>query len=262
MMPTFMTQLDPFELEVDGGIVSGTLATPDAPGASVHPAVLICRGLHTFDNETAALFRDLGATLVDAGVAVVEFEPRSAKMILEDFHAYTAPQNIDDAAAVLDWLRVCDRVDPLAIGVLGYDLGAVTAACLGRRSEQIAAIALLAPAGPGAASTADDAEPLYGPDEMPAGYAASLQTLDPFQDAAFHDRPTLIVSAAADREMPAETALAYRSALELANRPVEHVQVALADHLFSTEDARAACLDRIERFFVGIAAATTSAARK
>lgn len=241
-----MTRKETFHLDVGDGAVEGVLRMPESASHRRFPTVLICRGLHTFEDDTAELLTDAAETFRDSGLATADFEARSVRMILDDFHAYTASDNLEDTLAVFDWLTRHDAVDRNAIGVLGYNLGGITAACLAGRTDRIRCLALLSPGG------ADRAEDSEGRVDLPEGYLESVQKLTPMEGLLQHERPTLIVHGAADRDVDPVASFAYRTSLERAGRPVEHLQVALADHTFSWSEARLACVEQLDRFFSGM----------
>ncbi|MHC4948354.1 MAG: alpha/beta hydrolase family protein [Planctomycetota bacterium] len=239
-----------FEVEVDGGAVRATYAPP-ADGGKRHGAVLVCRGLGPFDDDaTADLLDAIGVALRDAGVATAEFESRSATMIMEDFDAYTAQDSVDEAVAMFRWLADRDDVDAASIGVLGFGLGGVTAAGLARRVEPLDRLALLAAAGGPAPAPDSNGEP----DSVPEAFRASLEQMHPAEDVTFYPRPVLLIHGAADRAAPPAASHAYCRALEAADRPVEHLLVARADHHFEAADARDACIGRLARFFADMPA--------
>jgi dienelactone hydrolase len=241
-----MSQQESFTLEVGNSHVQGMLTPPTDQEAQRFATVLICRGLHTFDDETAALLNDIAAALHAAGIATVDYEARSAKMILEDFHAYTADDNLLDAITVFGWLQARAEVDSSAVGVLGYDVGGITAACLSGRADHINRLALLAPGGP--AKNGHRATPA----DIPEGYLESIAQMNPLEALLRYDRPTMVMHGAADRDIDPDTSVQYQRALESAGRHVAHLQVALADHTFSWSESRLACVDQLERFFAGM----------
>ena len=237
-----MSQQESFTVEVGGGHIEGTLALPEGADARRFPTVLICRGLHTFDDETAELLHEAAEAFRESGLATVDYEARSAKMILDDFHAYTASDNLDDAIAVLDWMLGRSSVDAGAIGLLGYNIGGITAACLAGRTDRITRLALLSPGG--AERSDDDAAPA-----VPEGYLDSLTDLKPLESLMRQECPTMVMHGAADRDIDPDASFEYRRAFETAGRPIDHLQVALADHTFSWSEARLACIEQLCRFF-------------
>src|SRR5262245_25862329 len=125
-----MSLMESFEIEVKTGVVRGSLRFPGASSSdSPAPAVLICRGLHVEGDDAAGiLFDELTEHLSAADLAVARFEHRSTDLILEDFEAYSVADELDDVQAVQRWLANHVRLDRERIGVIGFGLGAISAA--------------------------------------------------------------------------------------------------------------------------------------
>jgi pimeloyl-ACP methyl ester carboxylesterase len=163
---------------------------------------------------------------------------------------------IDEASAVLHWLMLRDELDLARVGVLGYSFGSIVAACLARRTDQIARLCLLAPVSAEAllsAAERSDGSALLkslGLEGVAEGFFTDLGALDPMHSAAVHDRPTLILHGAADEDVPAEVSFAYSNAIELAGHQAQHTLVAHADHFFEDEPSRTACLAQVSEFFI------------
>jgi pimeloyl-ACP methyl ester carboxylesterase len=178
-----------------------------------------------------------------------------------------AVESVDDAAAVFHGLAVREDLDLDHIGVLGHSLGAIVVACLARRTDQIDRVCLLAPVSADhvasrlAVESAADVATRLGGGSVPPGFFDGLETLTPAEDLAAYDRPTLIMHGAADRAVPPTSSTQYRDAILAAGHDVQHVLVAMGDRDFANETARAACLDRVSRFFAAAGATQSAASR-
>jgi dienelactone hydrolase len=189
-------------------------------------------------------------------LAVARFEHRCATLILEDFHAHSAAHDVADAAAVYRWLTQRPGIDPARIGVLGHCLGAIAATALARHAPRIERLCLLSATTASHLATrlaaGNGSAPKFDSHQVPSSYGPSLANIDSAAEAAFHDRPTLIVHGAADRFITPKASRELVGALESAGRAVEHVLIARGDHGFTTPATRRACVDRISRFFVAM----------
>jgi len=252
-----MADAQAVEIELPDGLLRGHLYLPaNAKSNARLPAVLLSRGVHVQNEDAAGLFDELAEALVEAGLALVMYEPRCADLILDEFHSHTAAQDIHEAMAVLSWMFRHERIDPARIGLIGYSLGAIAAATMARRSESISRICLLAPATAAFVAehlVASNGHPsIINPELLPASYVPSLIELDSARDLAFHDRPILLLHGAADRVISQESSLHYFRALEAAGRSVEYTQVARADHIFMPSAARRACIEQAVTFLAGM----------
>jgi dienelactone hydrolase len=265
-MMCLMSATESFKLEVGSSEVTGTLMLPRGASArSPSGSVIICQGIAAAGDNAAAFLDELAAAVVDSGLAAVRFEHRCADLILEDFDAHTAAHDLDDALAVYRWLVEREDIDEARIGVLGYSYGAIAATAIARRLEAINRLCLIAPAtARHVRATSNGANEQVTDDHahrMPAAYAPSLAETDSGADAAFHNRPTLIVHGAADRFIGPEVAFEYRRALEFADRPVEHILIARAVHDFAQPGVRQACLRRVGAFFAAMEVVASSAVK-
>ena len=73
--------------------------------------------------------------------------------------------------------------------------------------------------------------------------------LTPVNDAAYFDRPTLILCAGADKIIPNAESCIFLNAMEATGHDLEHLIIARADHAFTGETARRLCLEKITHFF-------------
>lgn len=263
-----MARREEFAVELNGAPVRASLDLPERKERdrekekgkdrdndreeSPFAAVLLCHGLPAINDGTARLYAEITDALVESGVAVATILGGSAGAR----GARLAVESVDDAAAVFHGLALREELDLNRLGVLGHSLGGIVAASLSKRTDQIERLCLLAPvtAKNVMARLAGDAEEevvaRLGGTEVPPGYFDGLDSLTPTEDAAAHDRPTLIMLGAADRVVDLQGSLDYRDAIVAAGHQVDHMLVAMGDHTFSNHTARAACLDTIARFFI------------
>ncbi len=254
-----MDRRRPFAVEISGSAVSGKLHWPhvrDEAGPAA--VVLLCDGLLDVNKKTEELCARIIESLTQAGLAVAEYSARRSDLAVGSNHQPSAVEMIDDASAVLRWLMLRDELDLTRVGVLGYSFGAIVAACLARRTDQIARLCLLAPVSAEAVLSATqrtDGSTLLtslGLEDVAEGFFTDLGTLDPLHSAAVHDRPTLILHGAADEDVLPELSFAYSDAIELADHQAQHTLVAHADHFFEDDPSRTACLAQVSEFFAAM----------
>ncbi len=254
-----MDRRRPFAVEISGSAVSGKLHWPDEHDEAVPAAVvLLCDGLLDVNKKTDVLCTRIIESLTQTGLAVAEYSARRSDLPAESNQQHSTAQMIDDASAVFRWLMLRDELDLTRVGVLGYSFGAIVAACLARRTDQIARLCLLSPvpaeAVISAAQRTHESALLtsLSLDGVAENFFTDLETLDPMHSAAVHDRPTLILHGAADEDVPAELSFAYSTAIELADHQAQHTLVAHADHFFEDDPSRTACLAQVSAFFGGM----------
>jgi dienelactone hydrolase len=241
-----------FNGAIAGTSLRGTLDRPSDHAQGRRAAVVLHRGIVTSDADNDFL-EALGVALADAGVLALRFEPRTAGLILDDFHAFSLTDDRDDLLNAMQTMAARDDVDAGRIGLIGWSLGAISACAAVASHPSLERLSLINPATPSFVVTrlqrSNGSPAPLQPEQVPRAFAQQLEGADSARDAAMRAQPTLIVHAAADRMIPPAISLEYLNALEKANRPVERVLIARADHAFSVPAVRQGCIDRVVRFF-------------
>ena len=245
-----MPEPQEFEIVVGEGHVRGTLHRPNAAGENgPAPIVLICGEPPGSVGGPSTLLDEMMSALVDGGLAIAHFRGREGGE-----PAPTARDLVDDASAVFRHLLLDDDLDGKRMGLLGWRLGAMFAACLAGRTDQINRICLWSPISSGDLLSRIAKAGAAGPplDAQAAGepFIESLARLTPADNLAAHDRPTLLLHGAADKVIPPACARPFLEAAERAGRRFERELITRADHELADPDIRAACLARVRRFFV------------
>ncbi|MHC4218471.1 MAG: alpha/beta hydrolase family protein, partial [Planctomycetota bacterium] len=201
-----------FDVELDGTPVRGRLVLPEAQTVQRPvPAVLICHGVPELSPETQRLHDQVADALVEAGLAVAGIVHGSAGAP----GTRLAVEAVDDAAAVFHGLALREDLDLDHLSVLGHTLGAIVAASLAKRTDQIDRLCLLTPVTTAdvtarlAAESAADVATRLGGGTVPPGFFDAIDVLTPAQDLTAHDRPTLIMHGAADRTAAPASSAAY-----------------------------------------------------
>lgn len=132
--------------------LAGTLTLP--PGAGPHPAVVLVSGSGPQDRDETLgggiaikPFRLLADALTREGVAVLRYDDRGVGASTGAFSTAVVSDFASDAEAAIDYLLTREEIDRRHIGVLGHSEGALVAAMLGARNDDLDFIISLA--GPG-----------------------------------------------------------------------------------------------------------------
>lgn len=233
-----MSHPQTFEIELADRTIIGTMSMPELQVEQPRlPGTLICHSPKLSEDESQ-LIDALVQSLVGAGIAVVVYLTQRNN----DSQIPTAHDAVDDASAAFRWLALHESIDLSRLYLVGYAQGAVPASCLSRRTDQLAGLCLLAP------TPVFDAIESNGNEEKQT-LTTNNGPLTPIKDAAYFDRPTLVLFAASDKVIPFAESCIYLNALEAMDRNVEHLIIARADHAFTGESARRLCLEKITRFF-------------
>lgn len=235
-----------FVIEVDRGSVAGELHPPDSESTA---AVLICSGFPTLDADAVAHQMQLVTVLGDQDIGAVTFSPRADGRLTHE--------GIDDAAAVFRWMTLRDDIDLHHIGVLGVGVGALVAGALAARTDQVSRLGLMfavtlpdlaqSAAGKGVHKTIAS----LGGRDVHRRFFDQLDELNPPEDIAKHNRPTLVLHDAGDN---ASSASVYVEALEAAGCAADYLLLGRGKgpNQGSADQSRAAANRYIARFFASM----------
>jgi hypothetical protein len=213
-----------------------TIVRPDGPSIGRMTAAVINRGVAASEPEIDFI-EALADGLAEAGVMAMHFEPRTARLILDDLHAFTLEDEVNDLARVIEHALATPGVEASQSSVVGCWLGALATLSVVSRVPALRQVVLICPAFPSASSS--------GPaDPLPRAYVEAVSNIDRQELVARSVQPVSIIAAAADRPA-SDDSLSLLTACLSANRSAERWLVARADRLFSGEQARSACIERV-----------------
>lgn len=133
-----------------GMTLAGTLTLPE--GAGPHPAVVLISGSGPQDRDEAIMghrpFLVLADHLTRAGIAVLRYDDRGVGRSSGNFALATHTDFVEDALAVVAWLKQRKDIDPTRIGLLGHSEGGIVAPLAAvKRPGDIAFVVLAAGVG-------------------------------------------------------------------------------------------------------------------
>ncbi|MCC6580239.1 MAG: alpha/beta fold hydrolase [Phycisphaeraceae bacterium] len=231
----------PIEIDNEGMSIRGTVYTPDR--AKRHPTVLLLHGFTGQRIEAGFFFVQLARDLCDRNIAAVTFDFRHSGESDGSFDRMLVTGELSDTLRMAHWVQGQPFVDRSRMGLLGFSLGGLLAACTVARTGQFKALTLLAPTTVNNlhrhAGGKPDGEPVVmGPHVLHADFFKDLRTLNPVADVVKNPRPTLLVQGDADTAVPPEVSQAFVDAMQRAGVPVEVARIAEGDHVFSTPATR------------------------
>jgi uncharacterized protein len=234
------------EVEHHGQTIRGTVYRPDT--LKRVPAVLMLHGFTGQRMESGFLFVKLARALAQRGLAAVTFDFRNSGESDGSFENMLATQELDDAVRMTQWLQGQPFADRSRLGLLGFSLGGLLAACTDARTASgggvYRAMVMIAP------TTVDNICRHAGegaPDPVTIGshalhrmFFTDVRSLDPIGDIVRHNhRPTLLVQGTGDKAVPPEVSHQYVDAMNKAGVPLTVELISEADHGFSTPAWRA-----------------------
>ena len=201
-------------IDGDHGKLTALIQKPQLKAGEQCPMVVFCHGFG--GSKDGPLFELICDTLQAHGIASIRFDFNGHGESEGRFEDMTVPNEIEDAKKVVEYVRDLRYVSKVAL--VGHSQGGVVAAMTaGKLAEDIAAVALMAPAG----VLRDDAirgstfgktynplDPpeyvqLWGPNQrLGRNYIKTAFTLPIYETAARYQGPALIVHGNGDRVVP------------------------------------------------------------
>ena len=245
LRPTgFMPQHERVSIDGDHGRLSAIIQKPELKQGEQCPMVVFCHGFG--GRKEGPLFELITDSLQKHGIASVRFDFNAHGESEGRFEDMTVPNEINDAKKVIEYVRDLRYVSKVAL--VGHSQGGVVAAMtageLTKAGEQIAAVALMAPA----AVLRDDAirgstfgkqynplDPpeyveLWGPGQrLGRKYIQTAFTLPIYETAAQYHGPALVIHGTGDRVVPYTYGLRFHQQWPGS----EYVEQEYFDHGFS-----------------------------
>lgn len=245
----------PFEIESinhPGQFIRGTIYLPQGTGR--FPTLLLLHGFTGSRNEGGNMFVQLARSLNQQGIACVTFDFRDSGESDGSLDQMLVTGELDDALRVTQWLAGQPFVNRARLGLLGFSLGGLVAACTAGRTAAYKALVLVAPsternlARIAKSRVTDQGKLIVGAYELHPQFLEDLLTLDCVSDVTKNPRPTLLVQGDKDTAVPPPISQQFVDAMACQRQSVEHVMVPGAEHVFSTPEHRKQLFHHISNF--------------
>lgn len=233
--PASSTQ-QPFEVDQHGLTIRGMIYKPES--AARHPTMLMLHGFTGQRMESGFMYVQLARALVERGMAAVTFDFLHSGESDGSFEQMLVTGELADALRVTRWIVGQPLVDRSRLGLLGFSLGGLLAACTVARMDVYRTLVLLAP------TTEENlcrharehamVEPVtIGPHRLHQSFFDDLRTLNSLDDCLKNPRPTLLVHGTADTAVPPEVSQQYVDTMHRAGIPIQTNLIEGADHAMS-----------------------------
>ena len=242
-----------FEEQNHGQTIRGTVYLPD--GEARHPVAVLVHGFTGNRFETGFLFVKLGRALAERGIAAVTFDCRGSGDSDGRFEQMLVTGELSDLIAVTQWASRQPFADRSRMGLLGFSLGGLLAACAMARTSVYQSLVLLAPTTVEnlcrfAGDSQRPVDPVtVGPHRLHPEFFDDLRTLDPLADVTHHQGRTLLLQGTADEAVTPDVSREFVDALQHANHPVRHQLIDGANHGWATPEHQQRVIDETASFF-------------
>lgn len=230
------------EIQSRGLTLRGMVHIPEKTIDKI-PMVCIFHGFTGNKMESHFIFVKLSRMLEAKGIASVRFDFGGSGESDGDFRDVTISKELEDANAILDYVRMQDYVDNDKIAVVGLSMGGAVASMLSsERKETVKTLCLWAPAGnmgqlimKGRSKEEIDNVNKTGIFDI-GGLAVGVdfirdaQNLDIFQKSSQYDKKVLLLHGDKDMAVPLSTSKHY---LEIYGEKASLHIISGADHTFN-----------------------------
>lgn len=248
------------EIKTGGLTLRGMLHTPEGASGKV-PMICIFHGFTGNKMEPHFIFVKLSRLLEKSGIASVRFDFGGSGESDGDFIDMTMSRELEEAKAILHYVKTLDFVDSRNIGVTGLSMGGAIASVLaGDCRDDIKALCLWAPASNMAElimrdKTDNDIQLMrkagyhdLGGLLLGTGFADDVRNFDIYGKAAAYDKNVLLLHGDNDQTVPLSTSEHYLEIYE--TRGCLHV-IEGGDHTFNRKEWEEDVLDYTIGFFEG-----------
>ncbi|UOF88785.1 alpha/beta hydrolase [Fodinisporobacter ferrooxydans] len=230
------------ELLHNGMTLRGMEHIPKLRDEEKLPAVILFHGFTANKLQEHRMFLKLSRSLENLRIACFRFDFLGSGESDGDFEDMTVSKELEEAKAILQFVRQDPRIDPHRISLLGLSLGGLVASVLaGDHPAEIDKLVLLAPAGNMYEIIQDMAHAyLANPDLkvidiggnlVGRAFPEDLKTIAVFERAAHFQGQVLLIHGMKDASVPYQIADIYRERSYGSRLTVKWIED--ADHTFN-----------------------------
>ncbi|WP_027410440.1 alpha/beta hydrolase [Anoxybacteroides tepidamans] len=209
------------ELKHRGMVLRGMEHIPDRMEEGKVPALILFHGFTGTKLEPHRLFLKISRALERQNIASFRFDFLGSGESDGNFEDMTLSKEIEEAHAIIDFVKKDQRIDTSRIYLLGLSMGGLVASVVaGDRPADIIKLVLLAPPGnmyelikQTAAQTSIDVTAPYhdhGGNLVGRAFLEDLQTIDAFERAKPYQGPVLLIHGTNDEVVPCYVSNMYR----------------------------------------------------
>lgn len=185
------------------------------------PAVILFHGFTGTKLEPHRLFLKISRALENIGFASFRFDFLGSGESDGNFEEMTVSGEIEEAHAILDFVKKDARIDSKKISVIGLSMGGLVASVLaGDRKNDIEKLVLMAPAGNMYELIEESAKVFQAYPDLPVidydgnligrQFSEDLKTINVFDRAKEYEKDVLIIHGTKDPTVPFETSNLYQ----------------------------------------------------
>jgi dipeptidyl aminopeptidase/acylaminoacyl peptidase len=219
----------------------------------------MCHGFTGTRVEPHRIFVKAARQLASSGIVAVRFDFWGSGESDGDFVDVTPETEVEDALTVIDWLQAQAGIDRTRLGLIGFSLGGLVAACTAARSEQVKALCLWSATAHMGQRLKERATPEalqhleqhnfidFSGNCVGRDFIEVASQINPLKEAQTYSGAALIVHGTGDMSVPVADAYEYADALKQCE-PKLHV-IPDADHTFNRMSWEGDIIDTTTQWF-------------
>ena len=245
---------------VGGLVLRGTAHIPDK-GKQRYPTVLMFHGFASTRNEVFNSFVEMSRVLNMDGIAAVRFDFGCHGESDGDFSNFIFTQELQEGAALVEFAKTLDFVEPYNLSLLGMSLGSVAASMTaGKYPNAIKSLCMWSPATVFVdeivnkhilqGRTTDEVQQVgyfdFNSLKLGPKFFEDVKHIHPYQVAVPFTGPVIIINGDADNIAPIKYAKRY---LDFYQQDIKLVVVSGASHAWNTVSVKEALIRETRQFF-------------
>lgn len=245
---------------IGGLTLRGTVHIPDK-GKHKYPTVLMFHGFASNRNEGFNSFVEISKALNMDGIAAVRFDFGCHGESDGDFSDFTFTQELQEGAALIEFVKTLDFVEPHKLSLLGMSLGSVTASmAAGKHPDAIKSLCMWSPATVFVdeivnkhilqGRTTDDVRQVgyfdFNSLKLGPEFFEDVKHIHPYRVAAPYTGPVTIIHGDADNIAPVKYAKRY---LDFYQQYIQLIVVPGASHAWNSVSVKKTLLCETRQFF-------------
>jgi alpha/beta superfamily hydrolase len=240
-------------------VLRGTLHIPEHNSGSM-PIVILYHGFGGNKTGPHFLFVRLSRILERQGIASVRFDFAGSGESDGEFSGMTLSGELEDAKAILDFVKKLEWVDSRRIFVTGFSMGGAVASMLaGIYANDIRGLCLWAPAGNMAEIALKDFKPSpfdngryeFDGQFVAKGFIENIKKLNIYKTASGYPGRVLLLHGNEDEIVSIDASEEY---LKYYGAKAELKVISGADHMFSREQWKQAVITHTTMFILQLSA--------
>ena len=235
-----------FEVDHQGQMIRGMQYLPGDGTQGPYPTLMMMHGFTGHRFEAGSLFLHVAEAVVNAGCAVVTFDFINSGDSDGSFEKMLPTDEIADAVFMTEWLKKQDHFDSTRLGLMGFSLGGMVAACTVGRTDAYKSLIMVSAAKPEIMlKLLDGIGDVCGPFKLHSQLREDIMKHDPMNDCCKNPRRTLLLQGTEDAAVCPKTMDEYLEKMLEAGIEAKGYKIQGGTHAYDTLETRGELISQI-----------------